>query len=297
MSLQSLKLGITYEQLIAVLNANFSDLQLSTEDISAISTALTNHNSDLAAHSNLFNTIIKQVSYEPTTGTFTFTKGDGTTVSVDTALERVVANFEYNSTSKSLELTLDDGTVQSVPMSDFIDTYAGSDTSTITVTVTAENTIQAVIKNSSLTWDMLSTALKEVINNKVDAVAGKGLSTKDFTAEYETKLTGIEANANNYVLPVGGNSLGGTKNGGNVVIGADGTLTTGKQLTFTSTEGWVTGEGGNYVLSLTSTAIPVSVYRFIADGQYSEVIVGVTRTATAISITASEKFAGYIQVI
>lgn len=45
----------------------------------------------------------------------------------------------------------------------------------------------------------LLTLLKAQFNTKVDKVEGKGLSTKDFTAELETKLKGIEAGANKYV--------------------------------------------------------------------------------------------------
>lgn len=39
------------------------------------------------------------------------------------------------------------------------------------------------------------------ISNKVDKVAGKGLSTEDYTTAEKNKLSGIEANANDYVHP------------------------------------------------------------------------------------------------
>lgn len=39
------------------------------------------------------------------------------------------------------------------------------------------------------------------ISNKVDKEAGKGLSTNDYTTAEKNKLSGIEANANNYVHP------------------------------------------------------------------------------------------------
>ena len=38
------------------------------------------------------------------------------------------------------------------------------------------------------------------LNNKVDKVTGKGLSTNDFTADYKTKLDGIATNANHTVV-------------------------------------------------------------------------------------------------
>ena len=43
--------------------------------------------------------------------------------------------------------------------------------------------------------------LNAAIGNKVDKVAGKGLSEEDFTSAEKTKLAGIAANANNYTHP------------------------------------------------------------------------------------------------
>lgn len=43
--------------------------------------------------------------------------------------------------------------------------------------------------------------INELNDSKVDKVEGKGLSTIDFTTEKDTKLSGIEDNANNYVHP------------------------------------------------------------------------------------------------
>lgn len=45
------------------------------------------------------------------------------------------------------------------------------------------------------------------LNNKVDKITGKGLSTNDFTNAFKTKLEGIEDGANNYVHPIGDGNL------------------------------------------------------------------------------------------
>lgn len=70
----------------------------------------------------------------------------------------------------------------------------------------------------SSTWDKtLSTRIEE----KVDKVSGKALSTNDFTNAYKTKLDGIAAGANNYTytLPTASSSvLGGIKVGANLSI-------------------------------------------------------------------------------
>ena len=56
-------------------------------------------------------------------------------------------------------------------------------------------------------------ATSEQLAGKVDKDGSKVLSEKNFTAAYETKLKGIAPEANNYVLPAAGASLGGVKQG------------------------------------------------------------------------------------
>lgn len=57
------------------------------------------------------------------------------------------------------------------------------------------------VDNTSDANKPISTATQAALNNKVDKVSGKGLSTNDFTAAYKTKLDGITAGANKYSLP------------------------------------------------------------------------------------------------
>lgn len=64
--------------------------------------------------------------------------------------------------------------------------------------------------------DLQPYAKTEYVNNqlatKVDKVAGKGLSTNDYTTTEKNKLAGIAANANNYTLPTASETtLGGIK--------------------------------------------------------------------------------------
>lgn len=47
----------------------------------------------------------------------------------------------------------------------------------------------------------LENVLTERLNEKVDKIDGKSLSTEDFTSAEKTKLAGIESGANNYTLP------------------------------------------------------------------------------------------------
>ena len=62
-------------------------------------------------------------------------------------------------------------------------------------------------------------ALSDGLSTKVDKVAGKGLSTNDFTTAEKNKLAGIAAGANAYSLPIASATvLGGIKVGNNLTI-------------------------------------------------------------------------------
>ena len=68
-------------------------------------------------------------------------------------------------------------------------------------------------------WTKLKTYISSLLSTKVDKVAGKGLSTNDFTTAYKNKLDGIANNANNYTLPIASDStLGGVKVGSGLNI-------------------------------------------------------------------------------
>ena len=68
------------------------------------------------------------------------------------------------------------------------------------------------VDNTSDANKPVSTATQTALNNKVDKVSGKGLSTNDFTAAYKTKLDGIASGANKYSLPTASvNALGGVR--------------------------------------------------------------------------------------
>lgn len=60
-----------------------------------------------------------------------------------------------------------------------------------------EEEVISIIENS----DSISN-LTNALNNKVDKVDGKSLTSNDFTDALKTKLDGIEENANNYKLPI-----------------------------------------------------------------------------------------------
>jgi|GEM_PF-2682518 len=74
---------------------------------------------------------------------------------------------------------------------------------------------------SSITLSQIGAASSNDLANKVDKVAGKGLSSEDYTSSEKTKLTGIETGANNYTHPTGD---------GNLHVPATGAVNNGKVL-------------------------------------------------------------------
>lgn len=80
------------------------------------------------------------------------------------------------------------------------------------------------ISNSKGTYVDIVT-FTESLEEKVDKVEGKGLSTNDYSNEEKSKLYGIESGANNYKLPVATSSaLGGVKSGGGISIDSNGNV-------------------------------------------------------------------------
>lgn len=133
------------------------------------------------------------------------------------------------------------------------------------------------------------TNLVEDLSDKVDKETGKGLSSNDYSNEEKAKLAGIEAGANNYVLPIASsNTLGGVKIGERLsinpetgVLSATGASTWGEvgekpfetigsglkvENTVLSTDLAAVASSGDYSDLLNT---PVNVSDFINDADYA----------------------------
>lgn len=119
--------------------------------------------------------LIKSVSFDGDNGKFTFTYLDGTTTVIDTALEKVVANFSYSKNTQSLILTLADGSTQSIDLSDFITETEFSDSDTIDFSVNS-HVVTASIKPGSITDSMLSSALIAALTGYVTSASSSAES-------------------------------------------------------------------------------------------------------------------------
>lgn len=108
----------------------------------------------------------KAIVFDAATGTFTFTRENGTSVEVDTALEKVAVNFTYDATTEELVLTLADGSTQRISLAALISVFDFMDSSTVAFGVSG-GTVTAQVKAGSITDEMLSTALVEYLEGLV----------------------------------------------------------------------------------------------------------------------------------
>lgn len=71
----------------------------------------------------LLNGSLKNVNYTASNGMLTFTKNDGSTISVDLPLELLIESGRYDEANKQIVLTLANGNVINIPISDLLDDF------------------------------------------------------------------------------------------------------------------------------------------------------------------------------
>lgn len=128
--------------------------------------------------------LIKNVTMDPKTGVFTFTKFDNSTFSIDTDLEKVVTNFEYDKDTEELILTYPDGQKVRIPLSSLISTFDFLDSETIRFEV-VDNQIKAHFQTDYI------NALEGMVNNAKSYMENAGEYAD--TALYESAKAQQEA--------------------------------------------------------------------------------------------------------
>ncbi len=158
--------GLTGGTVQAILNAIKAALDAKASD-AATSAALEGKADKLTISSH-----IKEVELDSSTGVFTFTRQNGSKITIDTALEKVAVNFAYEKASQSLKLTLADGSTETVALSDFITATEFEDSDTLEWSVSADGSkVKATVKAGSITDTMLSSALKGLLAGYVNMAA------------------------------------------------------------------------------------------------------------------------------
>lgn len=95
-------------------------------------------------------TLVADVTFEESTGIITVTKKNGSVITIDTQLEKIAVNFDYDPTTEQIILTLIDGTKQYIDLSALITQYEFLDTDTVTFTVGTDGKVSASVKEGSI---------------------------------------------------------------------------------------------------------------------------------------------------
>lgn len=160
--------GLAGATVQAVLNAVKSGLD-SKESTAAVTAGLA-----LKSDKSVTDGHFKSVGFDAGTGIFTFTKENGSTVTVDTALEKVAVNFAYDSVTQSLVLTLEDGSTQRVSLAAFLTATEFNDSDSVEWSVSSDGaSVTAAIRPGSITDSMLESSLLELLAGYVTKAAGK----------------------------------------------------------------------------------------------------------------------------
>lgn len=181
--------GLTGATIQAILNS------IKTALDSKISSAVTEAALALKSDKAVTNKHIKSVELDEATGTFTFTRENGTKIVIDTALEKVAVNFTYDEDSQSLILTLADGSTETVSLAAFVTTTEFEDSGTIEWSVSGSK-VKATVKEGSITDTMLSSALKAMLLGYVNRAAGS--ATNAASSERNAASSAATANSARY---------------------------------------------------------------------------------------------------
>lgn len=195
-------------------NTSDIDKPVSTAQQNAIDSAVANHNTSSTSHDDI-RTLISTI----TTRLNTLSDSDDETLD---QLSEIVAYIKNN---KSL---IDGITTSKVNVSDIIDNLTS---------IYTNKPLSA--KQGKVVKDLID-ALTTTVGNKVDKVAGKGLSTNDYTTTEKNKLAGIAAGANKYIHPTtsGNNHIPSGGSDGQILRwSADGAAVWGNESSISEFEG------------------------------------------------------------
>lgn len=172
-------------------NLNKMDKAIDTIDnevvsISAITESLDTTKADKAQ----LNNMVTDISFNDKNGVISITKYDNTVLNIDTAMEKIAVNFEYNAQTQQLILTLESGEKQYIDMSALITQYEFKGTDTIAFSVDSDGKVSASIKNGSITKAMLSSEVMSAITlSENNAAASAQAAAQSATnADMDAKL-------------------------------------------------------------------------------------------------------------
>lgn len=94
--------------------------------------------------------LVKYIEYDESNGIFKITHYNGASYTIDTLLEKLAINFDYDYQTQRLIIELSDGTIKYVDLSALITQYEFLDSDTVHFTISADGKVKADIKDGSI---------------------------------------------------------------------------------------------------------------------------------------------------
>lgn len=94
--------------------------------------------------------LVKSLTFDRSNGIFTITYFNGSTAAINTMLEKLAVNFDFDEDAQQLIITLDDGTEKRVDLSAFIKPIEFVDSGTVAWQLLDDGKVSAIVKEGSI---------------------------------------------------------------------------------------------------------------------------------------------------
>lgn len=142
-------------------------------------------------------TLVQDVTFEENTGIITITKKNGSKVTIDTQMEKIAVNFDYDATTQKIILTLIDGTKQYIDLAALITQYEFLGTETIAFSIDSAGKVSAIVKEASIKEKHLQPNYLADIKVETAKAAASQKAAAASESNAKTSETNSKNNANN----------------------------------------------------------------------------------------------------
>jgi hypothetical protein len=156
--------------------------------------------------------LVKRVDFNRENGIFTITYYNGTTFTIDTLIEKIAVNFDYDVNEQKLIIILDDGETKYIDLKALITQYEFLDSDTIGFSIDTEGQITAIVKEGSIQEKHLrpnyladirvESAKAQSAANTAWESMNTAVSSMQTTNEYRNEVTAVTKNMNDIISQV-----------------------------------------------------------------------------------------------
>jgi hypothetical protein len=139
--------------------------------------------------------LVKSIAFNKSTGVFTVTYFNGTTYTIDTLLEKLAVNFDFDASTQQLVIILDDGTKKYADLSALITQYEFVDSDTLAFSVDANGKVTAIVKEGSIKEKHLQPnylADIKTVKAQAEQQANRAEASADKAEQIETEVKQIQ---------------------------------------------------------------------------------------------------------